>query len=82
MNIYKLIFKDATMKLAQILLASTFALTAATTFAATAEQPKEDKVIVSTQELPADAATDATSAQPAAEQPASASAATDAQPAQ
>lgn len=61
------------MKLIPILLASTFTIVAATTFAATADkQKKEEKVIVSTQEQPEatpseSAATKPTSAQPNSE---------------
>lgn len=61
------------MKLTQLLLASTFSITAATTFAASADKhPQEEKVIVSTQEqpetaTPESAATKPTSAQPASE---------------
>lgn len=60
------------MKLFKTLLATTFALTAATaTFAAT-QQPADEaeKVVVSTQEQPGDAATDnSAAAQPQAGQP-------------
>ncbi|WP_425915518.1 hypothetical protein [Acinetobacter sp. TSRC1-2] len=61
------------MKLTQLLLASTFTIAAATTFAASADkQPQEEKVIVSTQEQPEtvspeSAVTKPTSAQPAPE---------------
>lgn len=57
------------MKLIQILLASTFAIAAAGTFAAKAEKPKkeEEKVVVSPQEQPATATENAV-AKPASAQ--------------
>ncbi|WP_407308442.1 hypothetical protein [Acinetobacter sp.] len=58
------------MKLTQILLASTFTIAAATTFAATDKQTKEEKVVISTQEQPASTA-DSTVDQPTTNQPAS-----------
>lgn len=45
------------MKLIQTLLVTTFAFTAATAFAAPTPPTEEEKVIVSTQELPDDAGT-------------------------
>ncbi|MPW44025.1 hypothetical protein D7V21_04350 [Acinetobacter guerrae] len=63
------------MKLVKILLASTFALTAATTFAAKADHAKEqEKVVVSTQESPT-AAPESAAGQPTSAQPTSENAA-------
>jgi hypothetical protein len=69
------------MKLTHILLATSFAAAATTTFAATPKQPQtEEKVIVSTQEQPETSVIEGTAAQPST-QPAvdSASEATPAQ---
>lgn len=71
------------MKLTQILLASTFAFATATTFAATAEQKTQEKVVVSTQEQPettnlGSAAGQPSSNQPSSNQPASEAAAQEA----
>ena len=64
------------MKLVKILLASTFAFTAATTFAAQADQAQDqDKIVVSTQESPATAAPESAAGQPTSAQPGSENAA-------
>ncbi|WP_445115185.1 hypothetical protein [Acinetobacter sp. WZC-1] len=66
------------MKLVKTLLATTFALTAATAaFAATHSTDESDKVVVSTQEQPGDVNEASAAAQPTAEQPATESAAED-----
>lgn len=60
------------MKLTQLLLASTFTIAAATTFAANADtQSKEEKVIVSTQEQPEAAASESAATNPTSAYPAS-----------
>ena len=59
------------MKLTQILLASTFAVATATTFAATDAQKTEEKVVVSTQEQAEVTTLEATADQPSSAQPAS-----------
>ncbi|MFN0296482.1 hypothetical protein ACKVE0_02895 [Acinetobacter albensis] len=65
------------MKLTQILLASTFAFATATTFAATAEQKTQEKVVVSTQEQP-ETNLGSAAGQPSSNQPASEAAAQEA----
>ncbi|MBJ9986410.1 hypothetical protein IAE19_13305 [Acinetobacter sp. S40] len=64
------------MKLVKILLASTFTLAAATTFAAKADHANEqEKVVVSTQESPATASPESAAGQPTSAQPGSENAA-------
>lgn len=55
------------MKLTQILLASTFTIAAATTFAASND--KQEKVIVSTQEQPEAAPSESAATKPTSAQP-------------
>ena len=70
------------MKLTQILLASTFALATATTFAASTDRHStEEKVIVSTQEQPETTNVEGAAGQPSVAQPSS-EAATQESPAQ
>ena len=58
------------MKLTQILLASTFTIAAAITFAASNDkQKKEEKVIVSTQEQPEAAPSESAATKPTSAQP-------------
>ena len=66
------------MKLTQILLASTFAFATATTFAATAEQKTQEKVVVSTQKQPETTNFGSAAGQPSSNQPASEAAAQEA----
>ena len=59
------------MKLTQLLLASTFTIAAATTFAASADKQPQEKVIVSTQEQPDTVSSESAAAKPTSAQPAS-----------